>query len=370
VKVVLLSSSSHALPQELARVLTEEGVECVVLALRAPSLEDLLCPGYGGSVVTVEGSKDKVKNLSALMFRVSELAIVGESLVHAFGLWPFGVCASLVRSLAFVPYLLSVGSEVSWYAKLEAARGLSEAVLRGAYRVLVPTKTLSRELRRGFRIGRRLVEVVPCSIGLERFVSPPEGSRKRLGVGEDDLVFLYVGETWYTSGLEQLLLAFKRVSTEVSNAKLLIATPGVAREVKSTVRRMGVERVVVAECVPELELPHYYAACDAFVYVNPSDLVGRRVLEAMACGRPVVAVRGGAAEEYVRESGGGLVVKPFDVRGLASSMLKLAHSEEARASLGASGREWVLKLPSSRQTAKRIIRLYEKALVDSLEWAV
>jgi len=367
---VFLAASSDTLAHELARALAEEGVECEVLELRVPLLEDLLCPKLQSSAIVVEGSKDKVKSLSALLARASELAVAGESLIHALGLWPFGVCASLLKSLSFVPYVLSVGNEVNWYAKLKAARGLSEAALRGAYRVIVPTQTLSRELKKGFSLDRGLVEVVPCSVGLEKFASPPEGSRKRLGVGWDDLVFLYVGDAWYTSGLEQLLLAFKPISKEVGNAKLLIAAPGIAREVELTVRRMGLERVTLAECVPPSELPHYYAACDVFVYVNPSDLVGRRVLEAMACGKPVVAVSGSAAEEYVRESGGGLVVRPFDARGLAKAMLKLARSEEARASLGAKGREWALKLPSNRQVAKHLTRLYEKALVDSLKWVV
>jgi glycosyltransferase involved in cell wall biosynthesis len=369
-RVVLLAASADALAQELARALGEEGVECALLALRTPSLEDLLCPSSESQALVVEGSKDKAKSFSALLSRASELAVAGESLVHAFGLWPFGVCASLLKSLFFVPYLLSVGNELNWYAKLEAARGLSEAALRGAYRVLAPSGTLARELKREFRVEGKLVEVVPCSVGLERFALPPEAPRKQLGVGWGDVVFLYVGDAWYTSGLEQLLLAFKLVSREVANAKLLIATPGVAREAELTARRMGLEGVAVAECVPLSELPRYYAACDVFVYANPSDLVGRRALEAMACGRPVVAVSGSAAGEYVRESGGGLVVEPFDVKGLAGAMLELARSEEKRAALGARGREWALKLPSSRQIASILARLYEEALVDSLRWAV
>jgi glycosyltransferase involved in cell wall biosynthesis len=369
-KVILLTASTDVLARELAYAMREEGVDCTVLALRTLALEDLVCPSLESQFLVVEGSKDKVKSFSALLSRASELAVTGESLVHALGLWPFGICASLLKSLSFIPYLLSVGNEVNWYPKLGAAKGLSETALRGAYRVLAPSEALSRELRKEFRIEEKLVEVVPCSMGLERFASPLDVSRKQLGIEQDDLVFLYVGDVWYTSGLEQLLLAFKLVSKEVGNAKLLIAAPGVAREAELAVRKIGLERAAVAECVSPSELPHYYAACDVFVYVNPSDLVGRRVLEAMTLGKPVVAVSGGAAEEYVRKSGGGVVVEPFNVRGLANAMLKLARSEEARGVLGARGREWASRLPSGRQVARLLVRLYEGALVDSFRWAL
>jgi hypothetical protein len=113
-RVVLLAASADALAQELARALGEEGVECALLALRTPSLENLLCPSSESQALVVEGSKDKAKSFSALLSRASELAVAGESLVHAFGLWPFGG----LREPPEVPFLRPLPAERGERAEL------------------------------------------------------------------------------------------------------------------------------------------------------------------------------------------------------------------------------------------------------------
>ena len=94
-------------------------------------------------------------------------------------------------------------------------------------------------------------------------------------------------------------------------------------------------------------------------------------MEAMASGKPVVAVSSGVAPELIQHNRTGLLVRPYDVHGLYYSMLRLAEDEKLRRRLGCGAREWVERnCPSSREVIKRLVKLYGEVLMDSLTWAV
>jgi glycosyltransferase involved in cell wall biosynthesis len=86
---------------------------------------------------------------------------------------------------------------------------------------------------------------------------------------------------------------------------------------------------------------------------------GVSLLEAMACGVPLVQPRRGAFTEIVENTGGGLLVQPDDPAGLAEGILKIARNKELATELGANGFRGVREHYSAAYMADRLLEAYE-----------
>jgi glycosyltransferase involved in cell wall biosynthesis len=82
----------------------------------------------------------------------------------------------------------------------------------------------------------------------------------------------------------------------------------------------------------------------------------------MACGVPVIATRGGATEEIVREGETGLLVPPGDAERLAEAILALLRNPQRSTQMGRSARAWVEGAFDVRAQIRRIEELYDSLL--------
>ena len=92
---------------------------------------------------------------------------------------------------------------------------------------------------------------------------------------------------------------------------------------------------------------------------------GVSLLEAMACGVPLVQPRRGGFTEIVEKTGGGLLVPPDDPQSLAEGILKLYRNRELAAELGAKGFRGVREHYTAAHMADRILEAYEEVATDS-----
>lgn len=88
---------------------------------------------------------------------------------------------------------------------------------------------------------------------------------------------------------------------------------------------------------------------------------GVSLLEAMACGVPLVQPRRGAFTEIVERAGGGLLVQPDDPQGLAEGILKIAKDRQLAAELSASGFRGVREHYTAARMADRVLECYNEA---------
>jgi len=95
------------------------------------------------------------------------------------------------------------------------------------------------------------------------------------------------------------------------------------------------------------------------VYAEPKGLF---LLEAMACGVPVVQPRHGAFPEMLAKTSGGLLVNPDDPQSLAEGLYRLCRSPTLRAELGNNGYEGVRQHYSARRSAERMLEVYERSM--------
>jgi alpha-1,6-mannosyltransferase len=97
---------------------------------------------------------------------------------------------------------------------------------------------------------------------------------------------------------------------------------------------------MIPYCRDSVEVAQWLASCDALVHAGTRETFGLVILEAMACGRPVVAVRAGAIPEFV-DSEVGMLAEPYDAGSLAQAVAGLY--ERDIAALGAAARARVLQ---------------------------
>jgi glycosyltransferase involved in cell wall biosynthesis len=153
---------------------------------------------------------------------------------------------------------------------------------------------------------------------------------------------LYLGTLEPRKNLEQLVRAFARwrAATEVATHDVKLVLAGARgwyyAEIFRTVEELGLaDQVIFPGFVPGDELPEWYAAAMAFVYPSLFEGFGLPVLEAMACGTPVVCSRAPGVSEVAGDAA--LTFPPHDGMALAAALELVTGQPTVRQELAARG---------------------------------
>lgn len=167
-------------------------------------------------------------------------------------------------------------------------------------------------------------------------------------------------------GLVPLLEALAKVRTERHAELVVVGAPRAESRVTETITRLGLEGAVrFVSQVSDQALVELW--CQAEVAVVPSLYEGFSLpaVEAMACGRPLVATTGGALPEVVGTDGEtGLLVPPNDPSALAVALGRVLDNPGLGARLGAAGRARTLERFTWRATAEGTVAQYRALLAD------
>jgi glycosyltransferase involved in cell wall biosynthesis len=220
------------------------------------------------------------------------------------------------------------------YLKQRLRKRLEHLRCGSDLRVVSPSQWLRRRLARQ-ELGRFDLRCIPYGIDLGRFRPVPD-ARQRLGLPRDVPLALHVaafeqaGRYSQRKGLKDLAEAFQgHVLPRVPGAVLAVAGEDVAPN-RPWVRPLGQ--------IAQETLPIWLSAADVFVTATLADNLPYTVLEAMGCGRPVVATAVGGIPEQVVDGQTGRLVPPHDVAALGEALVALLSDPGLRRSYGAAGR--------------------------------
>jgi glycosyltransferase involved in cell wall biosynthesis len=148
--------------------------------------------------------------------------------------------------------------------------------------------------------------------------------KAELGIQEKRLI-LYVGRLVHGKGLETLLEAYAGLNRHLEGVGLLLVGDGPLKEViESRCRILGLSKVFFHGSQPYEKLPKYYGISDCLVLPTYSDQWPLVVLEALACGLPVVTTeRCGSVPDLITGHDTGLVVKHRDSESLAEALSEI-----------------------------------------------
>jgi glycosyltransferase involved in cell wall biosynthesis len=264
------------------------------------------------------------------------LAAARPDVVYAHFLVPAGLIAALAGRAPLV--VTAHGRDVRNIGAIPGVAAATRFVVRRAAAVICVSGYLQRELETKLPEARGKVEVVSSGVDRDVFAvtEPPSGPPG----------FLCVGALDERKNVLRLADAFARLD----EGTLTFAGDGPLRS-----RLEGRERVHLLGRVPHDEIPRLLA--DSRVLAQPSlvEPLGQALLEAMACGRSVVATRIGGAPEFVPPEAG-VLVDPLDVDALAHGLEQAA----ALPSPNAAAREATADHDLRRQ-AERIEAILSRA---------
>jgi glycosyltransferase involved in cell wall biosynthesis len=209
----------------------------------------------------------------------------------------------------------------------------------------------------------RPVHTVGKGVDAEMFT--PEGPNLRAQLGlTDRRVVLSVGRFVPIKNTALLIEALARIRSAESTAHLLLVGEGPERRaLEQQAARLGVAGAVTfAGYVPQDQLAPYYRAADVFALASAFDNSPNVVLEAMACGLPIVATDvGGVAELVVADRGGSLVPRA-DAAAMADSLARWLLDPDRRRGARAVNRQMVIERHSWRASAERLLEVYRDVL--------
>jgi L-malate glycosyltransferase len=161
-------------------------------------------------------------------------------------------------------------------------------------------------------------------------------------------------------GQKHLIDAAALVVRHVPDARFVIAGEGELRaSLEHQIKHLGLEKhVILAGFRPDILALH--KAFDIFVMSSVTEGLGTSILDAMACGRAVVATTAGGIPEVVEDGTTGILVPPRDHQAMADAIVKLLKDGALRKRMGDAG----LSLANARFSAERMVqdtlRVYER----------
>ncbi len=205
------------------------------------------------------------------------------------------------------------------------------------------------------------VPVLPLYLGIDLSVFYPMPETKK----KWDIAFLGRFEKMKAVDLFPEMLTI--LKQDYPNLKLLMTGEG---SLKSNLLdgfdNAGVSHMVDYLGVVEIEaVPKLINQSRIFIYPSREEPFGLSILEAMACGVPVVTTNVYGPGEIITEGQDGLTVNPDDVNALVETVSTLLNSEQHRAQIGRKGRETVEKRFDIKQHLEGLSSIYQDLVVDA-----
>ncbi len=238
----------------------------------------------------------------------------------------------------------------------ERKQQVFQAVDPARFCIVTPSRWLSRTVGESPIFQRFRVETIPYGLDLDDF-APRERAAARdvLGIPAQARVLLFLAETVDNrrKGFVHLTEALEGLAGEFDQLWLLSVgnnPPKLDRALQgSHLSYVGNDRF----------LSLAYSAADAFVIPSMQDNLPNTVMEAMACGIPVVGFDVGGIRDMVRSERTGVLVPPGDVRALRDAIVRVLKSPESADAMGREGRTVALQEYQLTMQAQRYADLYK-----------
>jgi colanic acid biosynthesis glycosyl transferase WcaI len=267
-------------------------------------------------------------------------------------LWP--------ESLAAV----GAGSEGSLLHR--ALGAIAGFLYRRADRIVVVAPAFVDHLIRYWNVPAAKISIVENGVETDLFRLDPAAMevRKQLNL-EDRFLICYIGTMGNAHGLETLIAAAEELQSALPRAMFLLIGEGAEKErIVQLAAARGLTNIQFFGQQPRERIPAYVSAADVcLVILKKTELfktvIPTKLLEYMACERPVIVAVDGQARQIVEEAGAGVFVEPENSQDLVKAVVDLAEDPERRRLMGASGRQYIINRFSREKTARDYLTVLE-----------
>ena len=226
--------------------------------------------------------------------------------------------------------------------------------------LVIPTSTPYLRTSKTLQAVKERCRVVPLGILPEEFESPDMELVSKYKAEYGEGYVLFSGMHRYYKGLSYLVEAAKRIK-----ARVVIAGDGPEREANMALARsLGVDVVFPGRLSHE-ELVAHLHGCNVFAFpsVERSEAFGISIMEAHACGKPVVATCLGTGVEYINaHEQTGLNVAPRDSVAFADAVNELLRKSDEREAMGQYAKERIAREFRADRVARDEFELYQRVV--------
>ena len=319
-----------------------------------------------GGMARVDEPPHLPTNLGWTLVGIPQAAIRARvDLIHAPAYTcPFLASVPVVLSVHDVSYVVHpqwsphpIGPLRQWFYRRSAT---------SATRILTISDFSAAEIVRVYGIPRERISVSP--LGVDRFFSPTDGDLpEALPASVREPYLLHVGDLHERRNLGVIVEALTQVRRNFGTASALsLVLAGVDRGLTAGLREMS-ERAGIGNAVVPLgevsddQLRRLYRDAAALVYPSLYEGFGLPLIEAMACGTPVIGSNCASIPEVL--GGAGVIVEANDAAAWSRAIIDVVNSAERRAALRAAGLARAARF-TWQQTAEVTIATYKQALAS------
>ncbi len=241
-------------------------------------------------------------------------------------------------------------------------RPLIPLIARRADAIIAVSESARRDILRLLRVPQEKIHVI--HEGVEPIFRPVEDARERARVrgryGLRGPYLIAVGTVEPRKNLVRLSRAFREVRDETGRDLRLLLVGGKGwrgEEILREVRKVAGEAVVWAGYAPSEDLPALYSGAEALVYPSLYEGFGLPVIEAMACGTPVITSNNSSLREVAGDAA--LLVDPEDTGDIAAAVRRVIEDAGLREGLRRKGLARAAQF-SWEEAAKQTLKVYEQ----------
>ena len=321
----------------LAKQLVNDGHEVYVVTYPHKDIKDI----DGIHVIGTKGLN--IPGVRGLMFKINAKKALNELLekedidiIHGHYLFPAGAAAVEVgKEHGIKTYVTAHGSDMfEVYKKQPLMRSTLKKVLRDADGVFAVSNALRHEIiATGVQGISNKTKICWNSVDIDKFSSKENDSFKKENRLEDKPIVLFVGNLIKRKNVDSLLEAKK-----ISNADYYLVIVGDGPEFKKLTKKVEDESIRdVIFTGSRNDVENIIPSCDVLVLPSFSESFGLVLIEALACGKPVIGSNVGGITEIINDDVG-LLVDPNKVSSIAGAIDKLINDEDLRLVLSLNAR--------------------------------
>lgn len=270
-------------------------------------------------------------------------------------LWPDSITAS------------GMGSEAG--VSIRLLRALSAFLYRSCNHLVVVTPAFKQELVAKWHVRAEKISLVENGVEIDLFT--PDGMRdnvkRELGF-EGKFLVSYIGTLGLAHGLQAVVKAATRLQSAFPDIRFLFVGEGADKDrLISLVSDLKLTNVHFLLQQPRQKIPSIIRASDVcLVLLRKANVfetvIPTKMLEFMACGRPVILGVDGQARQVIETAKAGVFIEPEDPTALAQAVTQLYLNAGLRETLGHNGREYIVENLSRQQTAETYTGVLENVI--------
>jgi len=285
------------------------------------------------------------------------------NIIHAHWLLPQGVIAAMLKKKDTKLIITIHGSDLFPLKNL-FFRAIQRNVLKNCDTCTVNSEATKNELLKRFPEFKDKVDVIPMGVDTKMFSK--KNIKLKFNEYKNKKIILFVGRLNEQKGIDYLIKAMKIVNAKISNSILLIiGEGGYKKELQKIADNLNLDNVEFLGGINQKELADYYNLADVFVLPSVTSRIGTEgqglvLLEAMACGTPVIGTETGGIKFMIRNNDNGILVKERSQDELGNAILKIFSDVKLRKKLSKNGIIFVKKNYSWEIVAEKFDEIYRK----------